>query len=74
MLDEDSTDEKKDILKAKEIQGMELIWVDNYIMMICSDAKSYYVFDEENTEESEFLRQVTGGHKEEITIMRYDDH
>ena len=42
--------------------------------MICSDGNSYYVFDEEDTEESVYLRQVSGGHREEISIMRYSDY
>lgn len=42
--------------------------------MICTDAKSYYVWNEEDTEQSEFLRKVTGGHNDEISIMKYDDH
>lgn len=53
---------------------MNLIWEDDYIMMICSDAKNYYVYDEEDTEKSELLRKVTGAHKEEITILQYNDY
>ncbi|CDW71705.1 UNKNOWN [Stylonychia lemnae] len=58
----------------KEITGLQLIWEENYIMMICSDHKYIYVYDEEDTESSEQLRKITGAHREEITIIKYDDH
>mmetsp|Transcript_1193 Transcript_1193/g.1210 ORF Transcript_1193/g.1210 Transcript_1193/m.1210 type:complete len:205 (+) Transcript_1193:1526-2140(+) len=53
---------------------MQLIWEDDYIMMVCTDAKTLYVYDEDDTDESELLRKITGGHNEEITIVKYDDH
>jgi len=53
---------------------LQLIWEDDYILMICCDARGYYVYDEEDTEYSELLRSVTGGHKEEISIIQYNDH
>jgi WD40 repeat protein len=43
-------------------------------MMICTDHKYIYVFDEDDTDESFLLRKITGGHTEEITIIKYDDH
>lgn len=57
-----------------EITGLNLIWEEGYILMLCSDSKHYYVYDEEDTESSELLRTVTGGHKEEISILKYCDH
>lgn len=53
---------------------MQLIWEDDYIMMVCSDHKFIYVYDEDDTEESVLLRKLTGAHESEITILRYDDH
>ena len=61
-----------------EITDMELIWeewADNeIIMMICSNAKEYMVYDESDTESSSILRRVYGGHQEEITILAFDWH
>lgn len=48
---------------------MTLIWEDDYILLVCCDAKSYIVYNEEDAEGSELLRTVTGGHKDEITIL-----
>lgn len=42
--------------------------------MICADSQRYYVYNEQDTESSELLRSVGGGHKEEITILRYSSH
>lgn len=65
-----------------EINDMHLVW-ENYEtdngeeeiqLMICSNQKSYMVFDERDNKESTLLRKVTGGHQEEITIMEYDFH
>jgi WD40 repeat protein len=42
--------------------------------MICCDSQAYYVYDEEDTECSEELRRVTGGHRDEISIITYNDH
>jgi WD40 repeat protein len=53
---------------------MQLVWEDNYILMVCCDNKAFYVYDEEDTESSELLRTVTGGHKDEISIVQYSDH
>lgn len=55
---------------------MHLIWEDevDLIMMVCSNAKEYLVFDEQDPEESKLLRRVQGGHEEEITICAYDFH
>jgi WD40 repeat protein len=54
---------------------MQLIWEDEkYILLLCCDAKSYYVYDEGDTECSELLRTVSGGHKDEITIIQYSDY
>ena len=43
-------------------------------MMICSNAREYKVFDEDDPDESKLLRRVLGGHQEEITICAYDFH
>jgi hypothetical protein len=43
---EDSLDPMKD----KEITGMQLIWEDDYILMVCCDSRSIYVYDEDDTE------------------------
>jgi len=51
-----------------------LIWEDDYILAISSDADAYYVYDEDNTEESELLRRVSGAHVDEITALSYNDH
>lgn len=42
--------------------------------MICADSKQYYVYNEEDTEQTELLRRVTGAHKDEITIIQYNEH
>ena len=57
----------------KEVTGMELIWEEDYILMVCCDAKNIYVYDEDDTEESHLLRKLTGGHIEEISILKYCD-
>lgn len=44
------------------------------IMMICSTEKEYRIYDEEHPEESHLLRQVHGGHTEEITIINFSYH
>ena len=53
---------------------MQLIWQNDYVLMICSDAESYYVYDEDDSDVSYLLRQVKGGNKEEISIIKYCDH
>jgi hypothetical protein len=49
-----------------EITDMHLIWEDfgsqEIIMMICSNAREYIIYDESDTESSKVLRTVTGGH------------
>jgi len=40
----------------KKITDMELVWEDNYILMICCDSNSYYVYDEDDTDVSYLLR------------------
>lgn len=42
--------------------------------MICADTSRYYVYDEQDNESSELLRSVGGGHKDEITILKYSAH
>ena len=66
----------KEKLKNPEINEMHLIWEDeaDLIMMVCSNAREYMVFDEQEPEESKLLRRVFGGHEEEITICAYDYH
>jgi hypothetical protein len=44
------------------------------IMMICSNAKEYMVFDETDVDQSQLLRRIHGAHTEEITISAYDHH
>lgn len=72
--------QKEEIMKEKlrnpEVNDMHLIWEDevNLIMMICSNAREYMVFDEQDSEQSKLLRRVFGGHEEEITICAYDFH
>ena len=61
-------------ISRKETTGMQLIWENDYIMMVCSDHKNLYIYDEDDTEQSTLLRKLTGAHKEEITILKYDDH
>jgi len=41
---------------------------------MCCNQKEYIVYDESDCDKSRMLRRVTGGHKEEITIMTYDHH
>lgn len=43
-------------------------------MMICSNQNEYMVYNEIDPNESQLLRKVTGGHKEEISILEYDFH
>jgi hypothetical protein len=57
------------VFQKGEITGMLLVWEEDEILMIASDCKSYYVYDEEDTECSELLRSVTGGHTEDISII-----
>lgn len=60
--------------KNPEITDLILIWEDEMIMMICSNSKEYMVYDERDGETSKLLRRVSGGHKEEITILAYDHY
>jgi WD40 repeat protein len=59
---------------------MQLIWEtikdekDQMVMMVCSNNNEYSVYDERAPDESVLLRQVRGGHRQEITIMAYDFH
>ena len=57
-----------------EIVDMHLIWEDDLIMMVCANSREYMVFDESDTEESKMIRKISGGHKDEITIMAFDFH
>jgi WD40 repeat protein len=50
---------------------MVLVQEQDHSLMICADNQRYYVYDEQDTENSELLRSVGGAHKEEITILRY---
>jgi len=59
-------------LQNPEIVDMHLIWEDDLIMMICANSREYIVYDEEDTEESTLLRKVSGGHKDEITILAFN--
>lgn len=43
-------------------------------MMVCSTASEYSVYGEGEPDESVLLRQVRGGHQQEITIMATDFH
>ena len=43
-------------------------------MMICSNSKEYMVFDEQDVNQSKFLRRIHGAHQDEITISAYDHH
>ena len=43
-------------------------------MMLCANKREFFVWDESDGEESRMLRRVSGGHKEEITILAYDNH
>ena len=67
-------DTKKNKMQNPEINDLHLIWEKEMIMMICSNAREYMVFDEDNPEESTLLRRVSGAHQEEITILAYDYH
>ena len=60
--------------KHPEITDLILIWEEEMIMMICSNSKEYMVYDERDGETSKLLRRVSGGHKEEITILAYDHY
>lgn len=57
-----------------EINDMHLIWEDEMIMMIASNAKEFMVFDEEDPDQSVLLRRVIKAHNEEITICAYSYH
>jgi len=63
-----------------EINDLHLIWEDNdqlgveMIMMLCTNATEYMVYDESDADDSKMLRRVQGGHNEEITILAYDYH
>ena len=71
-------DQSDNIMKIKlrnpEINDMHLIWEDevDLIMMICSNARGYMVYDEQDPEESRLLRRVVGGHQDEITCCKFD--
>ena len=77
----------QDINKARnvkfsspEINDMFLVWEElkneknEMIMMICSNANEYLVYNECDGEKSTLLRRVTGGHQHEISCMAYDFH
>ena len=63
-----------------EINDMHLIWEaipnqkEAMQMMVCSTANEYSVYGEGEPDESVLLRQVRGGHRQEITIMATDFH
>lgn len=64
-------------MENKEITCMQLVWEEDevpYILLICSDSKTIYVYDEEDNSESRLLRTITGAHEEEITIFKYDEY
>lgn len=69
---EDDSDDDPD--KNKEITSMQLIWEDDYIMMVCTDSKYLYVYDEDDVEESVQIRKIVGAHTDEISILKYNDH
>lgn len=70
--EETAVKNNEDVSMSKEITSMQLIWEDDYILMACTDSKNLYVYDEENTEESTLLRTITGAHKTEISIVKYN--
>lgn len=74
--DDAEHDSKTSKVGGPEINDLILIWEDeiDMIMMICSNAREYIVYDERDPEVSKVLRTVTGGHLEEITILAYDFH
>lgn len=43
-------------------------------MMLCANKKEFFVWDESEEESSKMLRRVSGGHKEDITILACDNH
>ena len=55
-----------------EIFDIILVWEDEMIMMLCANKKEYFVWDESDDQASKMLRRVSGGHKEDITIIAFD--
>jgi WD40 repeat protein len=68
-----SSDSDDNQQTGKEITDMQLIWEDDYILMICCDQTAFYVYDEDDTDVSYLLRKVTGGNKSEISIIKYSN-
>jgi WD40 repeat protein len=74
--DDKEQDAKLSRLGGPDINDLLLVWEDeiDMIMMICTNAREYIVYDESDPEQSKILRRVSGGHQEEITILAYDFH
>ena len=61
---------------------MILVWEEfnnkEIIMMLASNQKEYFVYneelDEDDPESTKLLRRVSGGHEEEITILAFNYH
>ena len=43
-------------------------------MMLCANKREYFVWDESNGDESKMVRRVSGGHKDDITLLAFDSH
>lgn len=76
LKDKKVKDDKEPLL---EIKSMHLVWEsinedEEMIMLVCATSKEYFVYNEEDTEESQLLRRVQGGLDDEISVMAYDFH
>jgi hypothetical protein len=49
-------------IHKREIVNMVLVWEEQMKQMIYTDKNSYFVYNEVNENNSEQLREVTGGH------------
>ena len=59
---------------SKEIVAMQLVWEEEMILLIYCDKKTIYIYNEE-TEESELLRTMTGANPDDnITHLKFDYH
>ena len=62
-----------DGVQKRDIVDIALIWEDKMNQLIYADKQGYYVYKEED-DSSVMLRKVTGGHKTNITTIKFSYH
>lgn len=70
----EETLEVYDGIMKREIVDMILVWEEKMNQIIYADKHSYYVYNEEDEKKSEQLRKVSGGHKTNITAIKFSYH